>query len=194
MKDILQQFPYKSAIYLVIAIGFLQTLPHGYGFFSSSPEEPPARNGYLAFQAPPKLRFHEVEPQADRRKLLSLVTKQNVSPPVSLPPIASSDDAFPLISYGEDSNQSSPAYEIPLVDQGSDSFIEPTLPPNDPFVSSDLPEPNLDNTDELMDILESDMSPSNRQLRTRVDFVPPYTMDGGNLIMQSKAKYTRKVR
>jgi len=80
------------------------------------------------------------------------------------------------------------------VDQGSDSSIEPTLPPNDPFVSSDLPEPNLDNTDELMDILESDMSPSNRQLRTRVDFVPPYTMDGGNLIMQSKAKYTRKVR
>ena len=99
-----------------------------------------------------------------------------------------------MISYGEDNNQSSPAYEIPLVDQAGDSYLEPALPPNDPFVSTDLPEPNLDNTDELMEILESDMRGLNRQLNTRVDFVPPYTIDGGNLIMQSKAKYSRKVR
>lgn len=194
MKDILQNFHFRTAIYLGIAIGILQAVPSSYGFFSSSPEEPPARIGYLAFQSPPKLRFHEVEPQADRRKLLTLETKDISIAPVPTTPTSGPDNSFPLISYDEDNNQSSPSYEIPLVDQAGDSYLEPALPPNDPFVSTDLPEPNLDNTDELMEILESDMKGSNRQLRTRVDFVPPYTMDGGNLIMQSKAKYTRKVR
>ena len=194
MKDILQNFHSRTAIYLGIAIGFFQAVPSSYGFFSSSPEEPPARIGYLAFQSPPKLRFHEVEPQADRRKLLTLEVKDISIAPVPTTPTSGPDNSFPLISYDEDKNQSSPSYEIPLVDQAGDSYLEPALPPNDPFVSTDLPEPNLDNTDELMEILESDMSGSSRQLRTRVDFVPPYTMDGGNLIMQSKAKYTRKVR
>ena len=194
MKDIFEKFRYKSAIYLVAVLGFLQAVTNGYGFFSSSPEKPPTRIGYLVFQSPPKLRFHEVEPQADRRKLLTLEAKDNALAPAPTAPVANPDSSFPLISYGEDSNQSSPTYEIPLVVQGGDSYLEPALPPNDPFVSTDLPEPNLDNTDELMEILESDMSGSNRQLRTRVDFVPPYTMDGGNLIIQSKAKYTRKVR
>ena len=194
MKDILQYFHYRTAIYLGIAIGFLQSVPISYGFFSSSPEKPPTRIGYLAFQPPPKLRFHEIEPQADRRKLLTLEAKDNNLAPAPTAPIANPDNSFPLISYGEDNNQSSPTYEIPLVDQAGDLYLEPALPPNDPFVSTDLPEPNLDNTDELMEILESDMKGSNRQLRTRVDFVPPYTMDGGNLIMPSKAKYTRKVR
>ena len=194
MKDILQYFHYRTAIYLGIAIGFLQAVPISYGFFSSSTEKPPARIGYLAFQPPPKLRFHEIEPQADRRKLLTLEAKDNTLAPVPTTPIANPDNSFPLISYGEDNNQSTPSYEIPLVDQTGDLYLEPALPPNDPFVSTDLPEPNLDNTDELMEILESDMRGSNRQLRTRVDFVPPFTMDGGNLIMPSKAKYTRKVR
>ena len=194
MKDILQNFHFRTAIYLGIAIGFFQAVPSSYGFFSSSPEEPPVRIGYLAFQSPPKLRFHEVEPQADRRKLLTLEAKDISIAPVPATPTSGPDNSFPLISYDEDNNQSSPSYEIPLVDQAGDSYLEPALPPNDPFVSTDLPEPNLDNTDELMEILESDMKCSNRQLRTRVDFVPPYTMDGGNLIMQSKAKYTRKVR
>jgi hypothetical protein len=194
VKDILQYFQFRTTIFLGIAIGFLQALPSSYGLFSLSPEKPPARIGYLAYQSPPKLRFHEVEPQADRRKLLTLESKDDVLSPVPTVPVSNLDDSFPLISYGEDNNQSSPSYEIPLVDQVGDSYFEPALPPNDPFVSTDLPEPNLDNTDELMEILESDMRGSNRQLRTRVDFVPPYTMDGGNLIMQSKAKYTRKVR
>jgi hypothetical protein len=194
VKDILQYFQYRTAIYLGIAIVFHQALPSSYGFFSSSPEKPPARIGYLAFQSPPKLRFHEVEPQADRRKLLTLEAKDVALAPPPIAPVTNPENSFPLISYGEDNNQSSPTYEIPLVDQVGDSYLEPALPPNDPFVSTDLPEPNLDNTDELMEILESDMRGSNRQLRTRVDFVPPYTMDGGNLIMQSKAKYTRKAR
>ena len=194
MKDILQYFQYRPVIYLVVAIGFLQCVPISYGFFRSSPEDSPTRIGYLAFQSPPKLRFHEVEPQADRRKLLTLEAKGSILAPAPTVPISNPDNSFPLISYGEDNNQSSPTYEIPLVDQVGSSYTEPSLPPNDPFVSTDLPEPNLDNTDELMEILESDTRGSSRQLRTRVDFVPPYTMDGGNLIMQSKAKYTRKVR
>jgi hypothetical protein len=194
VKDILQYFHYRPAIYLGIVIGFLQVIPISYGFFSSSPDKPPTRIGYLAFQSPPKLRFHEVEPQADRRKLLTLEAKDDALTPVPTVPVANQDDSFPLISYGEDNNQSSPTYQIPLVDKGGDTYLEPALPPSDPFVSTDLPEPNLDNTDELMEILESDMRDSSRQPRARVDFVPPYTMDGGNLIMQSKAKYTRKVR
>ena len=194
MKDILQYFKYRPAIYLGIAIGFLHAVPTSYGFFNLSPEEPPARIGYLAFQSPPKLRFHEVEPQADRRKLLTLDVKDDALEPVPIAPVDNPDNSFPLISYVEDNNQSSPSYEIPLVEQAGESYLEAALPPNDPFVSTDLPEPNLDNTDELMEILESDTRGSNRQLRTRVDFIPPYTMDGGNLIMQSKAKYTRKVR
>jgi hypothetical protein len=194
VKDILQNFHFRTAIFLSIVIGFLHAVPSSHGFFSSSPEKPPARIGYLAFQSPSKLRFHEVEPQADRRKLLTLEAKDVASAPVPIAPVANPETSFPLITYGEDNNQSSPTYEIPLVDQVGDSYLEPALPPNDPFVSSDLPEPNLGNTDELMEILESDMSGSSRQLRTRVDFVPPYTMDGGNLIIQSKAKYTRKVR
>jgi hypothetical protein len=194
VKDILQNFHFRTAIYLGIAIGFLQAVPSSYGFFSSSPEKPPARIGYLAYQSPPKLRFHEIEPQADRRKLLSLEVKDISIAPVPTTPTFDPDNSFPLISYGEDNNQSSPTYEIPLVDQVGDFYLEPALPPIDPFVRTDLPEPNLDNTDELMEILESDMRGPNRQLRTRVDFVPPYTMDGGNLLMESKAKYTRKVR
>ena len=194
MKDILQYFQYRPAIYLGIAIVFLHAVPTSYGFFSSSPEKPPVRIGYLAYQSPPKLRFHEIEPQADRRKLLTPEVKDDALEPDPITPVDNPDNSFPLISYGEDNNQSTPSYEIPLVDQAGESYLEAALPPNDPFVSTDLPEPNLDNTDELMEILESDMRGSNRQLRTRVDFVPPYTMVGGNLIMQSKAKYTRKVR
>ena len=194
MKDIIKHYSHIINFrYITIILGLIP-LPQCLGFFSSSAEEPPARIGYLAFQSPPKLRFHEVEPQADRRKLLTLEVKDDALEPVPIAPVDNPDNSFPLISYGEDNNQSSPSYEIPLVDQAGESYLEAALPPNDPFVSTDLPEPNLDNTDELMEILESDTRGSNRQLRTRVDFIPPYTMDGGNLIMQSKAKYTRKVR
>ena len=94
MKDILQYFQYRPAIYLGIAIGFIQAVPSSYGFFSSSPEEPPARIGYLAFQSPPKLRFHEVEPQADRRKLLTLETKDNSIAPLSIAPTSGPDNSF----------------------------------------------------------------------------------------------------
>ena len=98
MKDILQYFQYKPAIYLGIAIGFLQVLPSSYGFFSSSPEKPPTRIGYLAFQSPPKLRFHEVEPQADRRKLLTLEAKDEALAPVPIAPVDNPGNSFPLIS------------------------------------------------------------------------------------------------
>ena len=179
MKDILQYFHYRTTIYLGIAIGFLQTVPSSYGFFSSSPEKPPARIGYLAYQSPRNLGFMKLSHRPIVANFFTLEAKDNSIAPVPTVPVSDPDNSFPLISYGEDNNQSSPTYEIPLVDQVGDSYLEPALPPNDPFVSTDLPEPNLDNTDELMEILESDMRGSNRQLRTRVDFVPPYTMDGG---------------
>ncbi|MEK9773794.1 MAG: hypothetical protein VW576_09555, partial [Opitutae bacterium] len=62
------------------------------------------------------------------------------------------------------------------------------------FVEQDMPEPNLSNTDELMEILESNLGSSGRRVGTQVNFVPPYTLDGGNMIMESNSKYTRRSR
>jgi len=194
VKDILQHLPLRCISCLLTLLALVCTMQEGLAFFSSLPDSPPPRNGYLTFQAPPKLRFHEVEPQADRRKLLSLQKKEvSVTPPVSSPSTPMGD-SFPLISYDGESNQSSPTYEIPLVGDPGSAVMEPAIPPIDPFVSNDLPEPNLNNTDELMEILESSIGSSSRQSRTLVDFVPPYTMDGGNLLIESKTKYTRKLR
>ena len=59
-----------------------------------------------------------------------------------------------MVSY-EDRNNSSPIYTIP--DEQTTIGLEKdlSLPPNDPFLNQELPEPNLNNTDELMEILES---------------------------------------
>ena len=130
MKDILQYFEFRTAISLGIVTGFFQAVLISYGFFSSSPEKPPARNGYLAFQSPPKLRFHEIDPQADRRKLRTLEAKGDALASAPTAPVANPENSFPLISYGEDNNQSPSSYEIPLVDQGGDFYPEPALPPN----------------------------------------------------------------
>ena len=194
MKDILQHLPIRFGFYLGTFLSLTFSAQQGFAFFSSIPDTPPPRHGYLAFQSPPKLRFHEETPRADRKKLLSL-TKKNVLAVPDAPTVnRTKDDSFPLVSYGDDSNRSSPTYEIPLVENPNVLVLETSLPPNDPFVSDNLPEPNIDNTDELMEILESNIGNSNRNVRTRVEFVPPYTMDGGNLMMESRTKYTRKVR
>jgi len=194
VKDILQHLPLRFISCFGIFLSVLFSAHQVFAFFSSIPDTPPPRHVYLTTQSPPKLRFHEVTPRADRRKLLSL-RKENVLAVSDAPTVnRAKGDSFPLISYGDDSNQSSPTYEIPLVENPNVLVFETSLPPNDPFVSDNPPEPNIDNTDELMEILESNIGNSNRNVRTRVEFVPPYTMDGGNLMMESRTKYTRKVR
>ena len=164
-------------------------------FFTSLPEDQPIRSGYLSFQSPPKLLYHEITPTADRRKLLYL-TEKNPLPteikPVSVPP---ADDAFPLVNYNEDSNNSIPAYNIPLKKEETLQIpSEDALPPTDPFLPVDSTGPNLNNTDELIQILEANAGSPSRSINTRVEFVPPYTIDGGNMIMESKSKYERRVR
>ena len=59
---------------------------------------------------------------------------------------------FPL-GFIQRPKRSSPAYTIP-VDQNTIGLEKDlSLPPNDPFLNQELPEPNLNNTDELMEIL-----------------------------------------
>ena len=134
-----------------------------------------------------------MEPLADRRKLLTL-NQQNVnieteqSIPKEIP-----DTSFPLVNFNEE-NSSTPVYVIPSDTNTPELVDDDLLPPNDPFVSQDLPEPNLNNTDELIEILESNIGAKNRRIETRVEFVPPYTLDGGNMVIDSKTKYTRRAR
>ncbi len=165
-------------------------------FFSSLPEDQPARKGYLTFHSPPKLLYHEITPTADRRKLLYLAEK---SPsPAEIKPVAVSpadDEAFPLVNYNEDRNNSIPSYDIPLKkEEALQVTSENALPPIDPFLPVDTTGPNLNNTDELIQILEANAESPSRSLNSRVEFVPPYTIDGGNMIMESKSKYERRVR
>ena len=193
MKDILQYIKIHSYLILACILATLCTAKQSWGFFKSIPESPPLKPGYLSFQAPPKLKFHELEPLADRRKLLTL-NQQNVnieteqSIPKEIP-----DTSFPLANFNEE-NSSTPVYVIPSDTNTPELVDDDLLPPNDPFVSQDLPEPNLNNTDELIEILESNIGAKNRRIETRVEFVPPYTLDGGNMVIDSKTKYTRRAR
>ena len=168
-------------------------LPQCLGFFKSIPDTPPVRQGYLPFTSPPKLRFHEVEALADRRKLLRL---KSSSMEVSVAPdkeSGKSDPSFPLVSY-TDENVTSPIYVINSNEEVPVLLDDQILPPNDPFVAQDLVEPNLNNTDELIEILESGISSSSKANSTNVNFVPPFTLDSGNLIIESKSRYTRRHR
>jgi hypothetical protein len=112
--------------------------------------------------------------------------------PVAVSP---ADEAFPLVNYNEDRNNSIPSYDIPLKkEEALQITSENALPPIDPFLPVDTTGPNLNNTDELIQILEANAESPSRSLNSRVEFVPPYTIDGGNMIMESKSKYERRVR
>lgn len=195
MKDIVLNFRiniiFGISCVVVLCLPAIQSM----AFFSSLPEDQPVRKGYLTFHSPPKLLYHEITPTADRRKLLYLAEKSALPAkikPVAVPP---ADEAFPLVNYNEDRNNSIPSYDIPLK-KGETLQItsEDALPPTDPFLLVDTTGPNLNNTDELIQILEANAESPSRSLNSRVEFVPPYTIDGGNMIMESKSKYERRVR
>lgn len=195
MKDILQSTTFPLHILLFsVCLGSFSSITC-FGFFKSAPEETPARIGYLSFQSPPKLRFHALEPLADRKNLMTLTKKNlDLSTEKSSGIAVKEEDVFPIISYDSDQNTTSPVYNIPSGQLNQPLMQETLLPPNDPFVEQDMPEPNLNNTDELMEILESSLGSSSRKIGTQVNFVPPYTLDGGNMVLESKTKYTRRVR
>jgi len=164
---------------------------HAFFKFSKKPDRS-SKVGYLLSQSPPPLRYHEPNPTADRKKLLRLVPKtptevltvEDVQPEVS---------EFAIVSFEEPENNSS--YQIPL-DENSLNLPAPEtpLPPVDPFIADRLTVPNLNNTDELIKILEQDSSsPTNRNYMGS-EFIPPYTIESGNMMIQSKSSYERRVR
>ena len=164
------------------------------GFFWSSQDGPPPKIGYLSFQSPPKLMFHEKEPLADRRKLITLDRPTNIDQSPSISTTNEPENTFPLVDYGVDQNNSEPMYTLPASVDSVNALPDTLLPPNDPFVTQDLSVPNLNNTDELIKILESSQDSSSRTVGSRVDFIPPYNLDGGNMLLQSKSRYIRRSR
>jgi hypothetical protein len=156
--------------------------------FKKSPE---IKIGYLSSQAPPKLRFHELRPSANRKMLHRL---QNGKTPeiveVSTP--STPEATFPIIAFDEsDSNAS---YELPLDNGIGLSANDGSLPPTDPFIDAVLPDPNLNNTDELIQLLESQSGKGTNRNYLGSEFIPPYTMESGNMLLQSESKYVRRVR
>ncbi len=195
MKDIVLKFRTNIIFSILCLCGLCLPAIQSLAFLKSLPEDQPIRSGYLSFQSPPKLLYHEITPTADRRKLLYLAEKNLL--PTEIKPVAVSpnDEAFPLVNYNEDSNNSIPVYNIPLKKEETLQIpSEDALPPVDPFLPVDSAGPSLNNTDELIQILESNSKSPSRSINSRVEFVPPYTIDGGNMIMESKSKYERRVR
>ena len=153
--------------------------------------------GYLSFSPPPKLRFHELPPSADRRNLLRLSSVGGEpaaeEAKVALEP---SEESFPLVSYTDEEENSS-SYVIPFEPtmQAVPQEAANPIPPSDPFVGAEYSGVNVNQTDELMDLLESSSQTRKfPQSGPRVEFIPPYSLDGGSVMIQSRAKYTRRNR
>ncbi len=171
----------------------LITLPtsESWAFLNLFKKSNDIQGGYLLSESPPKLRFHEVQPPANRKNLHRLVPKvsQEVIQPES--PVVS-EPAFPIVSFEEPESNST--YQIPLVNGAGFDRDDNNLPPSDPFTDSSIISPNLNNTDELIKILESQPSRGSRRDYMDTEFIPPYTMESGNMLIQSKTKYERRVR
>jgi hypothetical protein len=196
VKDIVLKIRLIIMLPGLICFGFLFCFTHqSLAFFKSIPEQVPQRTGYLTFQSPPMLRFHEIAPTADRKKLLSLEDNEVLTTEITPVKPAASVGEFPLVSYDTDANNSHQNYEIPLNNLSSVQLSAgDNLPPADPFVPMESPEGNLNNTDELIEILESNSGTQSNRLKSMVEFIPPYTIDQGNMILESKSKYVRRVR
>lgn len=188
---------FSSSLFRLLAIGCLLFPSWETWAFLGSPnslDRQPDRPGYLNVSAPPPLRTVEVLPQADRRNLLMLA---DALPGASLPLAVSVDEEtpadFPLVQYGDDENASS-IIDSPLMKDAISNSMDSLLPPSDPFVPTDFPEQNLNNTDDLIEILEAESDPSRSGFDPRVDFTPPYTMDSANMLLKSNSRYVRRVR
>ncbi len=145
------------------------------------------KNCYLTFHAPPRLHFHEVPASADRTNLLTLGAPVSQSLEVLNAENNATNDIteFPLTSY-DDANSE---LEIEIEPAQTDS-----LPPSDPFVDYDAQTADLDSTDELLKLFEN-MEKSGRSASgVVVNFIPPYSSDGGNFKIESKSSYKRRLR
>ena len=172
-----------------------------FGFFKKDIEVDPstASGGYLAFYSPPRLNFAEKPATADRGFLLMLGKPINsVEVVLDIEDNSSSENDFPLISYEESDSNQSGIYQIPKSVDPSVSrldVVENILPPADPFVpEEDSTFESVNNTDELMRLFENGVEVQPSQGVGGFQFLPPYTVERGNMLMQSRASYTRKER
>ena len=173
-----------------------------FGFFKEEIEVDSysGSNGYLAFHAPPRLSFADKPTKADRGFLLMLANPINPVEVLSdVEGNATSETDFPLVSYSESDSNQSGLYQIPqninppILSLNADD--DNVLPPADPFVPSDDPTfQSVNDTDELMRLFESGVVDHSSRVAEGFQFLPPYTVERGNMLMQSSATYTRKAR
>jgi hypothetical protein len=145
------------------------------------------KNCYLAFHAPPKMRFHEAPVTADRLNLHTLGQPVSRSSDIEVAESNATTEVseFPLTSYGNEDVDPAPTGRV-----DGETFI----PPSDPFVEYDYGSSSVDSTDELIQLFENLDKSNNPSSRVSVNFIPPYSTDSGNFKIDSRATYKRRVR
>ena len=191
MKSNIFKFQPNFRWFLAGLLAFSCSQSESWAFLNLFKKSPEVKIGYLSSQAPPKLRFHELRPSANRKMLHRL--QDGKTPEIVEVSTPSTPEAtFPIIAFDEsDSNAS---YELPLDNGIGLSANDGSLPPTDPFIDAVLPDPNLNNTDELIQLLESQSGKGSNRNYLGSEFIPPYTMESGNMLLQSESKYVRRVR
>ena len=152
---------------------------------------PIARDQYLAFSQPDKLRYSALPAEVDRRKLLmpsdmklatiTVVVQTDENASVSTKP------DFPLIG-GNEGNSSSKPVQKPLL---TTNMVNPSpvLPLSDPFGS--INSSSINSTDELLQVFESSDFESPRGRMQNIPFVPPYTISPDSMRITNRATYKR---
>jgi hypothetical protein len=191
VKSNIFKFQTKFRWFLAGVLAFSCSQTESWAFLKLFKKSPEVKIGYLSSQTPPKLRFHELRPSANR-KMLHRLQDSNTQETVEVSTPSTPEAAFPIIAFDEpDSNAS---YELPLDNGIGLSTNDGSLPPTDPFIDAILPDPNLNNTDELIQLLESQSGKGSNRNYLGSEFIPPYTMESGNMLLQSESKYVRRVR
>lgn len=195
-----------NSVYKLVTKGFcfislvLFSTPLAFGFFKDIETDTQTQSvrGYLAFHSPPKLAFSPLVASADRGTLLRLGN------PISSLTASSTDDVnasdqveFPLTAYGDSDTNQSAIYQIPKISEEPvlESSNPNLLPPADPFVAPQTTSyGSINTTDELMKVFEEEMDSTRSTNQTGFQFLPPYTLERGNMLMKSGATYTRMQR
>ena len=102
------------------------------------------------------------------------------------------EESYPVIAF--DNPDTNASYELQFDNSIGLNEPEGAPPPTDPFIDAVLPDSNLDNTDELIQILERQSGTGSKRNYLGSEFIPPYTMESGNMLLQSESKYVRRVR
>lgn len=152
---------------------------------------PVARDQYLTFSQPDKLRYSSLLAEIDRRKLLmpsdmklatiTVVVQADENASVSTKP------DFPLIG-GNEGNSTSTTVQKPLI---TSNLVNPNpvLPLSDPF--GNINSSSINSTDELLQVFESSDFEFPRGRMQNIPFVPPYTISPDSMRITNRATYKR---